>query len=147
MNKNLVSRSKTRLSSLGFRLQRAIRKIATAKPSIFVIASVIVASTVFFLGGGVYDLLAEPYIAIPITDTRIIFFSPYSVHEQAVLESLLVMISYAMGFFGVFLMYQSTKYAYKPRQAYILLLTGVVLLLIAYIYIENLLWAKLTVSL
>ena len=145
MNKNVVGRIKTRLSSLGFRLQRAIRKITTAKPSIFVIASVIVASTVFFLGGGVYDLLAQPMIAIPV-GRRILFFYPYSVHEQAVLESLLVMISYVMGFFGVFLMYQSTKYAYKPRQAYILLLTGVVFLLIAYIYIENLLWSKLTVS-
>lgn len=142
----MVSRIKTRLSSLGFRLQRAIRKIATAKPSIFVVASVIVASTLFFLGGGVYDLLAEPMIALPV-GSKILFFYPYSVHEQAVLESLLVMISYAMGFFGVFLMYQSTKYAYKPRQAYILLLTGVVFLLIAYIYIENLLWSKLTVSL
>lgn len=141
----MVSRIKTRLSSLGFRLQRAIRKIATAKPSIFVIASVIVASTVFFLGGGVYDFLAQPLIAFPI-GRRILFFYPYSVHEQAVLESLLVMTSYVMGFFGVFLMYQSTKYAYKPRQAYILLLSGVVLLLIAYIYIENLLWSKLTVS-
>jgi len=56
------------------------------------------------------------------------------------------MSSYIMGFFGVFLMYQSTKYAYKPRQAYILLLSGVVLLLVAYIVIENLLWSKLTVS-
>ncbi|MFB0514522.1 MAG: hypothetical protein ACETVQ_02990, partial [Candidatus Bathyarchaeia archaeon] len=97
----MVSRIKTRLSSLGFRLQRAIRKIATAKPSIFVIASVIVASTVFLLGGGVYDLLADPLIAFPI-GRRILFFYPYSVHEQAVLESLLVMTSYVMGFFGVF---------------------------------------------
>lgn len=142
----MMDRIKTRLSSLEFRLQRVIRKITTAKPSIFVIASVIVASTVFFLGGGVYNLLAQPLIAFPI-GRKILFFYPYSVHEQAILESILVMVSYVMGFFGVFLMYQSTKYAYKPRQAYILLLTGVVLLIIAYIYIENLLVSKLTVSL
>lgn len=138
-------RIKTRLSSLGFRLQRAIRKMATAKPSVFVVASVIVASAVFFLGGGIYDLLAQPLIAIPI-GSRILFFYPYSVHEQAILESFLVMTSYVLGFFGVFLIYQSTKYAYKPRQAYILLLTGVVALLLAYVYIENLLWSKLTAS-
>jgi hypothetical protein len=135
-----------RFSSLGFKLQRAARKIATAKPSIFVITSVVIALTVFFLGGGVYDLLAEPPIAVPLTRRRILFFYPYSVHEQAIVESLLVMTSYVLGFFGVFLMYQSTKYAYKPRQAYMLLLTGIVFLLIAYIYIENLLWSKLTVS-
>lgn len=146
MNKNLVSRIKARLSSLGFRLQRAIRKVATAKPSIFVIASVIIAATLFLLGGGVYDLLANPLILVPITSTRIIFFYPYSVHEQAVVESFLVMTSYAIGFLGVFLIYQSTKYAYKPRQAYILLLSGVIFLIIAYVYIENLLWSKLTAS-
>ena len=145
MNKHLKGQIKNRLSSLGFRLQRAIRKISTAKPSIFVVASVIVASTVFFLGGGVYNLLAAPLIAVPV-GRQILFFYPYSVHEQAVLESLLVMISYVMGFFGVFLIYQSTKYAYKPRQAYMLLISGVVFLLVAYIYIENLLWAKFTVS-
>jgi hypothetical protein len=140
----LTRRIKTRFSSLGFRLQRTVRKIVTAKPSVFVIASVIVASTVFFLGGGIYDLLAEPIIAFP-AGRQILFFYPYSVHEQAILESFLVMTSYFMGFLGVFLMYQSTKYAYKPRQAYILLLSGIVFLLIAYIYIENLLWAKLSI--
>jgi len=106
---------------------------------------VIVASTVFFLSGGVYVLLAEPPIVIP-TQRRIIFFYPYTIYEQVVVETFTVMSSYIMGFFGVFLMYQSTKYAYKPRQAYILLLSGVVLLLVAYIVIENLLWSKLTVS-
>lgn len=141
----MASRIKTKLSSLGFRLQRTMRKIATAKPSIFVIASAIVALTLFFLGGGVYDLLAKPIIAFP-AGRRILFFYPYSVHEQAVIESFLIMITYIMGFFGVLLMYQSTKYAYKPRQAYIMLITGIIFLLVAYIYIENLLWSKLTVS-
>lgn len=144
MSKSLA-RLRTKLSSLGFQLQRTARRIATAKPSVFVMTSTLVALTVFFLGGGVYDLLAQPLIAFPM-GRRILFFYPYSVHEQAVVESLLVMTSYVLGFFGVFLMYQSTKYAYKPRQAYILLLTGIIFLLIAYIYIENLLWAKLTVS-
>jgi predicted neutral ceramidase superfamily lipid hydrolase len=134
-----------RLSSLGFRLQRAARKVATAKPSIFMVTSVIIALTIFFLGGGVYDILTEPIIAFPL-GRRILFFYPYSVHEQAVVESFIIMTSYVLGFLGVFLMYQSTKYAYKPRQAYILLLTGIIFLLIAYIYIENFLWSKLTVS-
>jgi len=134
-----------RLTSLGFKLQRAARKIATAKPSAFVITFTLLALTVFFLGGGVYNLLAQPILAFPL-GRRILFFYPYRVHEQAVIESLIIMTSYVLGFFGVFLMYQSTKYVYKPRQAYILLLTGIVFLLIAYIYIENFLWSKLTVS-
>jgi hypothetical protein len=137
-------RLRTRLSSFGFRLQRTAKKIATAKPSIFVIASILIALTVFFLGGGVYDLLADPITAFPL-GRRILFFYPYSVHEQVIVESFIIWTVYLLGFFGVFLMYQSTKYAYRPRQAYILLLTGIIFLLIAYVYIENFLWSKLTV--
>jgi hypothetical protein len=139
----MVRRIKTRFFSLGFRLQRAARRIATAKPSAVVVTSMLIALTIFFLGGGIYDLLAEPFQFFPM-GRRIFFVYLFAVHEQVVVESFLIMTSYALGFFGVFLMYQSTRYAYKPRQAYIMLLTGIVLLLIAYIYIENLLWVKLT---
>jgi hypothetical protein len=37
---------------------------------------------------------------------------------------------------GLLAIYQSTKYVYKPRQAYMMMLVGVVLLLIAYIFLE-----------
>jgi len=138
-------RLRKRLSSLGFRLQRTARKIATAKPSIFVVTLTLIALTVFFLGGGVYDLLADPITAFPL-GRRILFFYPYRVHEQVVVESFIIWTVYLLGFSGVFLMYQSTKYAYKPRQAYILLLTGIIFLLVAYVYIENFLWSKLSIT-
>jgi len=67
-------------------LKRAIRKIATAKPSIFVTAFVLLAATVFFLGGGVYNLLAEPLIAIPI-GSRILFFYPYQCMNKRFLKA------------------------------------------------------------
>jgi hypothetical protein len=38
---------------------------------------------------------------------------------------------------GLFAIYQSTKSAYKPRQAYMLLIVGVTFLLLAYIFLEN----------
>ncbi len=138
----MVSRTKTRLSSLGFRLQRALRKITTAKPSLAIIAITIVALTIFLLGGGIYNILTKPPPVVPY-GTGVLFFYP-SIHEQVIHESLVVMLSYGLGIAGVFSIYQSTKYTYKPRQAYILLLTGIVLLLISYIYLENLLWLELT---
>jgi len=142
----LANKIKKRLTSLGFWLRKSYWKLATARPSIFVVAIIVVAFSVFLLGGGVYDILEQPGLVVPVSETRILFFYPYSVHEQSVLESFYVMMSYGLGVAGVLVMYQSTKYAYKPRQAFIMLLSGAVLILLAYFYIENLIFSKLTAT-
>jgi hypothetical protein len=51
---------------------------------------------------------------------------------------------YVIGFVGLLAVYQSTKYAYKPRQAYMTLIIGVALLLIAYIFLEDAILIKLS---
>jgi len=131
------------MASLGFYAQRAYRKIATAKPSLLVIAIVAVAFSIFLLGGGVYDILEKPYLAFPLRG-RWIFYYPFTVHEQSVLDSLIAMLLYAIGVVGFWLTYQSTKYAYKPRQAFIILLIGATFIIIAYLYIEYVIWLKLS---
>jgi len=133
---------KRRISSLAFFVQKAYWKIITAKPSMFVIAVIVVAASVFLLGGGVYDLLEKPLVAIFQTGGRIIVFYPYSLNEQFLMESIVVMAGYAIGVVGFLLTYQSTKYAYRPRQAYILLLVGCVLVITAYVFIERSLLAR-----
>jgi len=134
---------RSRFTSLGFTLRRTYRKISTAKPSVLVVAIFLMALSIFILGGGVYDLLQGPFLAIPF-GTRLLYYFPGTLQDQFGLESFVVMTSYLVGVIGILLMYQSTKYAYKPRQAFILLLVGAVLILIAYVNIENLILAKLT---
>ena len=133
------------LESLSFRARRMYRAIATAKPSVFVVAAIIAGLSIFFLGGGVYDILEKPLIAIPL-GTRILFYYPGTINEQTIQDSAFAMITYFSGLLGILLMYQSTKYAYRPRQAYMLLLVGVAFLVIAYFSIENLIVEKLTAS-
>jgi len=140
----LTNRIKKRFTSLAFWLRKTYRRLVTAKPSVFAVAILVAGFSIFLLGGGVYDILEQPLIAIPLGTQKIIFYYPYSVHEQTILESLYVMVSYSLGVAGVLIMYQSTKYAYRPRQAFIMLLSGVVLILLAYFYIENLILSKLT---
>jgi len=123
-------------------MRKAYWKIITAKPSIFIVAAIVTAFSLFLLAGGIYDILEQPLSAIP-WGSNIIFFYPYTLQAQAVIESVGVMIAYALGVAGILIMYQSTKYAYKPRQAFMMLLSGVVLILIAYIYIEGLVFSKL----
>jgi len=140
--KPLTNRIVKWFTSLGFTLRRTYEKVSTAKPSVFIVAAIITAFSLFLLAGGVYDILEQPLAAIPF-GRRVLFFYPYTLQAQAVIESVGVMISYAMGVAGILLMYQSTKYAYKSRQAFMMLLSGVVLIVIAYIYIENLVFSKL----
>lgn len=132
----MVSRVKRRASSLTYFLRKTYWKVVTAKPSLFVVAVVGVAFSIFLLAGGVYDILEKPIMGFPL-GRRVLFYYPYTIHEQVLLESFLVMTIYAFGFTGFLLTYQSTKYAYKPRQAFILLMMGLTLIFIAYLGIET----------
>ena len=125
------------ISSLAFSLQKTYEKIITAKPSVFVVAISAVAASLFLLGGGIYDILIQPIVAIVGSGGRIISFYPYGITEQLLLESVIIMVFYSMGFAGFIIAYRSTKYAYSPRQAYRFLLVGCVLLLIAYVLVEQ----------
>lgn len=138
-----------RFVSLSYTVKRTYRKIATTRPSVFIVAATITALSIFFLGGGVYDILegfaGNLFVGIPI-GSRIVFFYPGTLTEQTLLDSLFVMISYFLGVTGILLVYQSTKYAVKPRQAFILLLLGALFILFAYFNVENLILAKLTAT-
>jgi len=138
----MAKQIKRRISSFSFFMQKAYWKIMTAKPSIFVIATLVVAGSIFLLGGGIYDILEKPLTAIVATGGRLIVVYPYALNEQFLVESIIVMTLYTIGVVGLFLMYQSTKYAYRPRQAFILLLVGCVLIIAAYVLIENTLLAR-----
>jgi hypothetical protein len=131
-----------RLSSLVYYLQKVYWKIMTAKPSLLLIAAIAVATSIFFLGGGLYDFLEKPLVAAFAAGGRIIFYYPYGINEQFVAESVFVMIIYAIAVVGLLLTYESTKYAFRPRQAFMLLLVGCTFIIVAYICIEYLLRAR-----
>ena len=126
-----------RISSLAFSLQKTYGRIVTAKPSIFVVAAAVVAASIFLFGGGVYDLLIQPLVAIVASGGRIITFYPFGLTEQFLLGSITIMIFYAIGVVGFLIAYRSTKYAYNPRLAWRFLLVGIALLLVAYILVEQ----------
>lgn len=136
---------KRRFKSMPYYIRKFYRAVSTAKPPALILAIVAIVAAIFLLGGGVYDILEKPLLVFPWYG-RWIFFYPYSIHEQILIESLGVMAAYSIGIAGLLLIYQSTKYAYKPRQAFILLLIGAVFLIVAYIFIESRITSKLTVQ-
>lgn len=126
-----------RISSLAFTLQKTYERIVTAKPSVFVAAVAVVALSIFFLGGGIYDILIKPIVAIVASGGRIISFYPFGLSEQFLLESIIIMFFYGIGVIGFLIASRSTKYAYNPRLAYRFLLVGCALILIAYILVQQ----------
>jgi predicted neutral ceramidase superfamily lipid hydrolase len=130
----MARKAKKTVSSMSYSLQKLQRRISTVKPSNFVLAVIAIAFVVFLFGGGLYSLIVKPYPAV-YYGGRFLFVYP-QLSEQFISDSLIAMIFYAMGIIGLATMYQSTKYAYKPRQAYMMFLVGAALLIIAYVSIE-----------
>jgi len=115
-------------------MNRFYRKLSTAKPSTIILSIIALAIASFLFGGGLYDIIMRPIPAY-YTSSSFMFLYPL-LSEQFITDSIVATILYSFGVIGLILIYQSTKYAYKPRQAYMTFLVGIVVLLLAYIYLE-----------
>lgn len=132
---------KRRISSLSFSANKFYRAITNAKPSNLFIPVVVIAFAIFLFAGGIYDLIQRPVAAV-YYNNRFLFLNPY-LSEQFVSDSIVAAIIYSLGVAGLMMTYQSTKYVYKPRQAYMVLLIGLVLMMMAYIFLEETIRIKL----
>jgi hypothetical protein len=126
--------TKKRISSLSFSLNRLYNRISTAKPSTLIVSTLAIAFAVFLFGGGLYDIAMKPPFSW-FSGGKLIFLFP-RLSEQFISDSMVATILYSFGIIGLIVMYQSTKYAYKPRQAYMMFIVGIILLMIAYIFLE-----------
>jgi hypothetical protein len=133
---------KKQTSSMSFSLSRWFRKISTAKPSTFFVSIIVIASAVFLFGGGLYTIILQP-LPSAYYNNRFYFLYP-DLSYQFVADTVIAAMLYVIGFIGMLTIYQSTKYAYKPRQAYMMLVIGLALLLMAYIFLEDSILIKLS---
>jgi hypothetical protein len=137
-----VSRKvKKKVSSLPYSINRFYRRISTTKPSTLILSAVAIGVAVFLFGGGLYTIIMKPLPSV-YYGGRFLFLYP-QLSEQFVTDSVIAMILYSLGVVGLILTYQSTKFAYKPRQAYMMFVVGAILLFIAYILIETTINIKL----
>jgi len=104
-------------------------------------SAIVIAILVFLFGGGLYNLIIRPYSA-PYSGGTFILVDP-RLSEQFLADSIVATILFTLGTVGLLAVYQSTQYSYKPRQAYMMFLVGVVLLLMAYVSLEVILHIKL----
>jgi hypothetical protein len=122
-------------------MNKLYRRVSTAKPSTLILSIIAISAVIFLLGGGLYDLTVKPFPAI-YSGGRFILVDP-RLSEQFITDSVVAIILYSIGVVGLLAIYQSTKYAYKPRQAYMMFIVGIVLVLLAYIFLEAAIQEKL----
>jgi hypothetical protein len=125
---------KKQASGLSFSLSQWFSRISTMKPSSVLITIVVLGVAIFLFAGGVYDIINQPLPAV-YYNSRFYFLYP-SLSEQFVFDTVVSGILYVLGFVGLLAIYQSSKHAYNQRQAYMTMIIGATLLLIAYLFIE-----------
>ena len=136
----MAKKVKKQATSTSFSLSRWFSKLST-KPSSLVTTIIVVAYAIFLFSGGLYTVISSPLPAF-FTGKSYIFIYP-ELGRQFISDTVIAAMLYAIGFVGLFAVYQSSKYAYKPRQAYMMLVIGVTLLLLAYIFLEDAIQIKL----
>ncbi|HJX23186.1 MAG TPA: hypothetical protein VJ574_02095 [Candidatus Bathyarchaeia archaeon] len=134
-----------RYSGIGRRLRKLnIPRVGLFKPSTVLLTGIIIAVSIFILGGGVFDLLEHPLALLP-SSSGWLFIYP-GLYSQTWNESIFSMFMLTLGIAGTFVCYRSTRYAFKPKQATVLLLIGTVLIVISILGFEYALYLKLNTS-
>ncbi len=131
----MTSKLKKNSSSLSFSLSRWFRKATTNTPTFAILTIAVVVYSVFIFGGGIYTIINHPPTSA-YYNNQFYFIYP-SLSSQFVSDTIISMMLYALGFIGFLIIYQSSKSAYKPRQAYMMLVIGVALVFMSYIFLEG----------
>jgi hypothetical protein len=133
-------KAKRKASSMSFSLSRWFEKLSGSRPSAVTLALVVIAFATFLFGGGLLTIIDQPAVAI-YSGTKFYFLYP-ALDRQFVMDTVFSVMLYAMGLAGLLLLYRSTKSAFKPRQAYMALIIGVTLVLLAWLFLEGSIFTK-----
>jgi phosphoglycerol transferase MdoB-like AlkP superfamily enzyme len=111
-------------------------------PSTTVALIAVLAFVGFILAGGIYDLLAHPIALLP-TATGYNVLIPGTLGQQTLNESLIAAFLYMLGLAGLYMLLRSTRFAYRPRNAYLLLILGTLTVLLVVFYSNALITQKI----
>ena len=133
----MASKIRKSSSDISFSLGRWFRRLSTNAPTVTLVTILGLSYVIFLFGGGLYTLINHPMpVYIGQGGSPIYFLYP-DLSYQFGGDTFVSISLYVLGFVGLLLVYQSSKSAYKPRQAYMLLIIGVTFLLLSYIFLAS----------
>jgi len=136
-------RAKRFFVNLGYRFRAIGIPHATAmRPSTTMLVFAMMFFVVFIMAGGIFDILEKPLALMP-RGSGWTFVYRGSLNVQTLNESILAGIMYFIGVLGLYLLLRSTRQVYNPRQAYLTLILGLMVTLIAVYYSTSFLASKI----
>jgi hypothetical protein len=96
----------------------------------------------FILAGGIYDIMENPISLLPTTSGYSVLIKG-TLGQQTLNESLIAAFLYMLGLGGLYMLLRSTRFAYRPRNAYLLLILGTLTVLMVVFYSNALITQKI----
>ena len=130
------------LGNLGYTLRVFSGPATRRKPSTTVAIILVVGFIGFILAGGIYDVLENPITLLPTAGGYSVLIKG-TLGQQTVNESLIAAFLYFLGMGGLYMLLRSTRFAYRPRNAYLLLILGTITVLLVVFYSNTLITQKI----
>lgn len=129
--------------NLGYRFRGVgVPRARAMRPSTTLLVVAIIVFAIFILAGGIFDILEKPLALMP-KGSGWTFVYKGTIHIQTLNESILAGLLYFLGVLGLYLLLRSTRLVYNPRQAYLMLILGLMVTLIAVFYCTSFLSSKI----
>ncbi len=123
---NSLWKLKRSLNNLAFRMSFIKLAPGSSRPLMPVASFLILGFTIFVLAGGIF-VLVNPAGGLLNRQSGLTFVYPGDVNNQTPQEGVLAFVLYSFGIVGLYLMFMSTRNAYRPNRAYGLLTFGVIM--------------------
>ncbi|HEX4921041.1 MAG TPA: hypothetical protein VFV92_09910 [Candidatus Bathyarchaeia archaeon] len=117
------------MNNLAFRMSFVKLAPGSSRPLLPVAEFLIVGFTIFVLAGGLF-VLTQGSQGLLNRSSGLTFVYPGDINNQTAQEAIFATLVYALGFLGIYMMFMSTRYAYRPKRAYSYLGFGMMLAII-----------------
>jgi hypothetical protein len=120
---------KRSLNNLAFRMSFIKLAPGSSRPLLPIASFLTLGFTIFVLSGGLFVLVGAGQGAGGLLNraTGLQFVYPGDVNNQTPQEGVLAFLLYSLGIVGLYMMFISTRNAYRPNRAYGLLAFGVIM--------------------
>ena len=114
----------------------------SSRPFLPIAEFLIVGFTVFVLAGGLFVLTQGGQGLLNVA-SGYSFVYPGDINNQTTQEAVFTTLIYGMGIVGLYMMFTSTRYAYRPKRAYGYLAFGMIMAVIFIISLYVLIYDKI----
>ncbi len=133
---------KRSLNNLAFRMSFIKLAPGSSRPLLPVAEFLIVGFTIFVLAGGLF-VLSQGGQGLLNVSQGLQWVYPGDVNQQTTLEAVFSGLVYILGFVGVYMMFMSTRFVYRPKRAYGFLAFGMMLTIIFIISLYIVIYDKI----